>query len=650
MKKTGICLSLLILLISCNKNGQLEEALRFAGNNRGELETVLNYYHKNPSDSLKYKAACFLIENMPYHYTVEGQTLSAYYTAIDSINRHVSDPEACKQAYKQLYDRLGAPNVGAEIKLDIHHIQADYLIDNIEHAFRHWQEGKWAKHLSFPDFCEYLLPYCFGNENREIWRDSLEARYLPEIAWMDFEDDKKNSSYWATLYLNDQLKKRGFRIHEVFPDSPINHPLSVLENMKMGSCKDYALYTVYVMRACGLPVCMDYTPQWPFRSHGHDWNVLLDNSGKEVPFMGGESNPGYPNKPGYKMAKVFRSTYAYRKGSLFDRKGKEQIPPTFNTPFMKDVSSHYFEGTDITLRINKPENSHSRFAYLAVFNNQEWIPVHWTEIKRNGHVRFTNMGRDIVYLPLLYVNGSLIPAGYPALAALNGTVSPLIADKTQYQRLVLRRKFPVFSGVAYYSSRMVNGRFEASDFPDFRTVVSAGIVTRNPQMRYDTIMTRLERPYRYWRYVSPEYGYGNVAEIEFYSGNTKVEHKGEILTNSSHQAGNREEYVFDGDGLTFYDSADASGCWIGIDFGQKVQVDYIRYLPRNDDNNITPGNRYELFYYDTDGMASLGQVVAETDSLVYTRVPTGALYLLKNHTRGKEERIFTYENGKQIWW
>jgi hypothetical protein len=637
----------LFFLFSCSKNGQLEDALRFAGNNRGELESVLAHY---AADSLKYKAACFLIENMPYHYTVEGKTLSAYYEAIDSINRHTSDREACKRAYQQLYDQWGSPVTDADVKLDVRQMQASYLIDNIDHAYRHWQNGKWAKHLSFSDFCEYLLPYCFGNENREVWRDSLEAKYLPVIDWMDFEDDKNNSTYWAALYINDRLKKRDFHIHDILPASPVSHPVAVLENMKMGSCKDYAQYAVYVMRACGIPITCDYTPQWPFRSHGHDWNVLFDNNGKEIPFMGGESNPGYPNKPGYKMAKAFRVTYAYQKGCLFDRKGDEQIPATFNTPFIKDVSKHYFEGSDLALQINKPKGNRSRFAYLAVFNNQEWIPVHWSEIQRNGRVRFADMGRDIVYLPVLYVGGSLIPAGSPLLAALDGTLKPLIADTTQYQRLVLRRKFPVFSGVAYYSSRMVNGRFEASDYPDFRTVAAAGVVTRNPQMCYDTVVTCINRPYRYWRYVSPENGYGNIAEIAFYSGNTKIEPDGKILTNSSHQGNNRIEHAFDGDGLTFYDSANASGSWIGVDFGQAVRVDHIRYLPRNDDNNITPGNEYELFFYDTNRMASLGRMIAETDSLVYTHVPTNGLYLLKNHTRGQEERIFTCENGKQIWW
>jgi hypothetical protein len=49
-------------------DSNLEKALKLAGDNRSELETVLNHYKHNPADSLKYKATCFLIENMPVHF------------------------------------------------------------------------------------------------------------------------------------------------------------------------------------------------------------------------------------------------------------------------------------------------------------------------------------------------------------------------------------------------------------------------------------------------------------------------------------------------------------------------------------------------------------------------------------------------------
>ena len=43
-------------------------------------------------------------------------------------------------------------------------------------------------------------------------------------------------------------------------------------------------------------------------------------------------------------------------------------------------------------------------------------------------------------------------------------------------------------------------------------------------------------------------------------------------------------------------------------------------------------------------------MTAESGELVYENVPGNALYLLKNRTKGKEERIFTYENDRQVWW
>lgn len=36
--------------------------------------------------------------------------------------------------------------------------------------------------------------------------------------------------------------------------------------------------------------------------------------------------------------------------------------------------------------------------------------------------------------------------------------------------------------------------------------------------------------------------------------------------------------------------------------------------------------------------------------LHFDNVPDNALLLLHNTTKGKEERIFTYENKKQVWW
>jgi hypothetical protein len=94
-----------------------------------------------------------------------------------------------------------------------------------------------------------------------------------------------------------------------------------------------------------------------------------------------------------------------------------------------------------------------------------------------------------------------------------------------------------------------------------------------------------------------------------------------------------------------------SGIWVGLDLGKQEQISRIRYLPRNDDNNIRIGDSYELFYWDKGAWSSLGkQTGDDTHVLIYENCPANALFLLHNHTRGKEERIFTYEHEKQMFW
>ena len=86
---------LLILSAGC-RHTDLENALRQAGENRSQLEQVLDHYR---NDSLKYKAACFLIANMPGHYSYGGEVLDAYYFSVDSLFR-IGAP--CEQTNRQI--------------------------------------------------------------------------------------------------------------------------------------------------------------------------------------------------------------------------------------------------------------------------------------------------------------------------------------------------------------------------------------------------------------------------------------------------------------------------------------------------------------------------------------------------------------------
>lgn len=107
--------------------------------------------------------------------------------------------------------------------------------------------------------------------------------------------------------------------------------------------------------------------------------------------------------------------------------------------------------------------------------------------------------------------------------------------------------------------------------------------------------------------------------------------------------------VFDGDVTTSFDYIESSGGWSGLDLGTPKQIGKIVYTPRNYDNYVCHGDDYELFYCSQDKWKSLGKQTSYADSLVYKNVPINVLLLLKNHDRGIQERIFTYQERSQVW-
>lgn len=86
MKATFIFL-FLVLLFSCqsSEEKQLEKVLTLSGNNRPELEKVLEHYKENEADSLKLRAAKFLIMNMPGHQSYIGKDIEEYYVEAEKI-------------------------------------------------------------------------------------------------------------------------------------------------------------------------------------------------------------------------------------------------------------------------------------------------------------------------------------------------------------------------------------------------------------------------------------------------------------------------------------------------------------------------------------------------------------------------------------
>lgn len=137
---------LCMIFLSCDD--PLEDALRLAGDNRHELEMVLEHYKDEPQ---KLAAARFLIENMPEHYSYRSDSIHAYYDiAREILSSQLSPQQQCDSLLKICDTRF--PHLERDTISDIRIIKADFLIKNIDRAFEEWQNRPWAQHLTFDEF------------------------------------------------------------------------------------------------------------------------------------------------------------------------------------------------------------------------------------------------------------------------------------------------------------------------------------------------------------------------------------------------------------------------------------------------------------------------------------------------------------------
>lgn len=646
-----LLLFLSISAISCRRyenDMMLESVLTLAGPNRIELEKVIEHY---ANDSLKLKAAIFLIKNMPGHYSyVDTAAITRYAHAVDSIVNSMkgeTDYNIIRDAIDSTASKMGMDTL--KVVQDCQIIKADYLISNIETAFYDWQQGSWAKHICFDDFCEWILPYKEGElQPLDNWRSRLKTFHSERLNELNYCDQLRNSPLAAAKLLNDNLADSlnpaiGLAVRHAH--IPVEHRAHI----PFGQCNDYALMATTILRSHGIPVATDFTPQWARRNMGHTWNVLFSDDGRKIPFGGICARLGDLHKYEEKMSKVYRLTYSPNKNLVELNNCHEYVPSVFRNVFMRDVTRETIQCCDVTLKVGTTED---KYAYLHVFDNHEWVPVAFGKIKR-GKVIFKDIGQNIMYLAATYPNDIMNPISTPFILEYSGKVTDIIPDKERTQDMILDRKYPVMEYAYEFIPRLRDGEFHASNDAHFRKYYLVHKIMEGKASGQCFAVPDSIPPCRYWRYINNRKStFCSIAEVMFYTKGDTARLKGKVIGIDGSWGDNpnhKKETVFDGDVLTSFDAPRGEGCWVGLDFGKPYKVDYVIYYPRGDGNSIEIGDEYELFYWD-DHWISLGRQKAGNLYLKYNNAPSGALYLLKNHTKGIDERIFTYEGKKQIWW
>ena len=635
------------LLISCQMQTVLpgmEETLSKAGNNRKELFLVLRHY-ESQDDSLRLRAAQFLLENMADKGYLTGRSIEEYYNFIDSIYQIKQEEYDIPYIYATFRQQAKYLKENPVLNWDVQTLSADYLIQNIDEAFAVWNRP-WNRHLTFEEFCEWILPYRVGTEIPEAWRTLYRERFEPLLM-----NDSIRTAQQACKVINDELIKLPIHIATQSAMGICIRP-STLINIKFGLCGDYANLAVYAMRACGIPVGVETIPHWGDGNQGHVFNVVYDNDGTCHDFSGAEQNPDeHLIRFRHKIPKVYERTFWKYHGSLAMLHGNEDISQFFQDAYRKDVTAHYpFIGAkDITVDLQQAPDR--RFAYLCVFDPRGWTPIAWGTVK-GRQAEFRAIGPNIVYHAALYTDGRLQLTGDPFLLDTLGNITRFSPQK-ECIAYTLERKNPEAANLAFLPPLMPGSRFQGADKADFSDAVTLHIIQGIPEFKYTTVASESRRPVKYVRYQSSDKTWGNMAEVEFYAEGSDVPLSGNVIGSylpSRYYPRNGAEKLFDGDPLSFFHTDDTLS-WGGLELAQPVVIDRIRYLIRNDDNGIRRGHEYELFYMKEGAWVSLGkQTATEDDRLLYDNIPQGALLWLRDYTRGVEERIFEINEEKQVIW
>lgn len=397
----------------------ITRALELAGNNRPELEKAIEHY-RTLDDSLKLSAAYFLVANMDGHAQVTFALQDTSKNKIDFDVLHYVNFDSLTANFAVMEQAHGVLDFGRDkITKDLETIKADYLIEQIDYAFRAWREKPWAAQITFADFCEYILPYRGSEEPLEPWRQYFWDKYSGLESGMTNPSDPIE----ASRLINDDIKK-WFGFDPRFYYHPSDQGLQEMLANHLGRCEDMTNVTIYAMRANGIGVTSDYTPHWANSGNNHAWNAIVTPDGRAIPFMGAEANPG-EYKLWNKLAKVYRKMYGKQSANLiFQPRKQEKVPGWLAGKSYIDVTRAYTPVADVDVTFKKNIPDSVDIAYLCVFNGGEWAPIHWGRIV-DKTAKFIDMGTGIAYLPALYMNGEVVPFGSPFILQDDSTVTSL---------------------------------------------------------------------------------------------------------------------------------------------------------------------------------------------------------------------------------
>ncbi|PWJ42117.1 transglutaminase-like domain-containing protein [Sediminitomix flava] len=241
---------------------------------------------------------------------------------------------------------------------DLDSLTTEYLLENIDLAYKAKNEFAWARTLPDSIFYNDVLPYTSLNERRDNWRADFYKRFAPKVK------DAKDI-YEAILAVNQNIMDE---VDVVYSTKRPKADQSPYESMECGlaSCTGLSVLLTDAFRSVGIPARIAGTPNWTTKVGNHNWvEVYIDGEWKftEYYYPGqfddawflGDAGKANPNDP---------------KNWIYASSFKKQ---PYHFPLVWDLSIEYVNAENVTDRYIKLFEA--KEAKLAAEKDGK-IPVH----------------------------------------------------------------------------------------------------------------------------------------------------------------------------------------------------------------------------------------------------------------------------------
>lgn len=620
--------------------------LTYAQTYREKYAEVLEHYMREEHDSLKYKAALFLIDNMEGHFSPHGTQIDEFKVVVNTINT--------KKGIRELNEAWNHAGKNRKTILlpDSAIVTQQMLISNIDAAFEAWQSTPWKDKTDFSIFCHYILPYRCNEEHiGGNWRNAMKEAYSHIIS--EETDMLRAFAKIKEAVYNDVALSNAYCPYEL--DAITIHRIGKAE------CGQRAVLLVDVLRALGIPSAIDIIPMWSdYSNKGHCWASIMTKDGTTYTVFENDTIARTMNPidasvffPRYNVSQEDHCPYnikqtktpvkIYRKEYATNNPYTNQISDNVYYRLMNDVSKSYGLTSQVTLDVNT-ENEVDLCSYLSA---QDWMSIGRAK-PVNGIVTFDNVGKDAVCTAYIMENGKRKYITSPFIVGKHGINRFIHPNLQNRETITINRKYPLCQYTIETWGFMKGGVFLGANKADFSDADTLASIMTMPYGMTE-IRCNSNARYRYLRYNAPQNNRSSLSELQFFAdtANGKETLHGIYYADGIDTA--HIEYLYDNNTATSC-RGQQTGYTITIDLGEERTscVNAIRFAPSTDLNFVEKGHLYELFYFDT-SWNLIGRQIAQEEKLTFTNVPSGALLLLKDKTTGKEERIFEYRDGKQIW-